>query len=141
MRMKILLWLLVGVMAIWVTGCVSTVDGRHKAGWPLGKDKIEGRYEKKPQEIWVAAKDVLKYLGTITGEDQERSVLEANVDTRTVWVKVEEVDPGKISRVVVQARKKGGTADLELASFIEKQIAVRLATGNLTPTAPGRRAY
>jgi hypothetical protein len=40
-------------------------------------------------------------------------------------VKVDEVEP-KISRVLTQARKKGGRSDIDLASEIDKQIALRL---------------
>jgi len=39
----------------------------------------------------------------------------------------------------VQARGKGGGADLQMAAFIDKQIAVRLTSGNLTPATPVKR--
>jgi hypothetical protein len=87
-------------------------------------------------EIWQAAKDVLSFNGKLYSEDVMRSTLEASVNTRTVWVKVEPADQ-QTTRVVVQARTKSGGTDLELASEIDKQIALRLATGNLSPaTAP-----
>jgi hypothetical protein len=131
------LTLCVAVMAL--SGCVDTLDGRHRAGVPFsGDDRVEGRYERTPLELWTAAKDVLKYQGTLLGEDNTRGVLEASVDERRIWVKVEEFD-SKVSRVLVQARTKGGLSDIEMAAFIDKQIAVRLASGNLTPAAPVRR--
>jgi hypothetical protein len=68
-----------------------------------------------------------------------RSTLEASVNTRTVWVKVEPADQ-QTTRVVVQARTKSGGTDLELASEIDKQIAIRLATGNLSPATPSRQS-
>lgn len=122
-----------------VTGCVNTVDGRTRGGIPFQKDRIEGRYERPPSDLLIAAKDVLKYHGTLTSEDAIRSSIQGNVDERQIWVMVEPVD-NKISRVVVQARKKSGFADLELAAYLEKEIAVRLATGNLNPASavPGR---
>jgi hypothetical protein len=86
-------------------------------------------------EIWKAAKDVLAFQGKLYSEDVMRSTLEASVNTRTVWVRVDPVDQ-KSTRVTVQARTKGGGSDIELASEIDKQIAIRLATGNLTPAAP-----
>lgn len=129
----------VSVVAVVVlSGCVETVDGRHRAGVPFASDRVEGRYERTPAELWTAAKDVLKHQGTLLGEDTLKNVLEASVDERRIWVKVEEFD-SKISRVIVQARTKSGAADMEMAAFIDKQIAVRLATGNLTPSAPVRR--
>lgn len=122
-----------GAALLGLTGCVETLDGRHRAGNPVGMDRVEGRYERTPADLWTAAKDVLKHQGALTSEDTLRNVLEANVDERRIWVRVEEFD-SKISRVLVQARTKGGRADMEMAAFIDKQIAVRLATGNLTPT-------
>jgi hypothetical protein len=42
----------------------------------------------------------------------------------------------QVTQVIVQARTKAGGADVELAGEIDKQIAIRLATGNLSPTPP-----
>ncbi|MBI4658096.1 MAG: hypothetical protein HY735_04460 [Verrucomicrobia bacterium] len=106
-------------------GCYSTLDGRMRMGTPMGKDTIEGRYQRSVDEIFKAAKDVLSFNGTLYGENTISKTLEAKIDTRTVWVAVDEVEP-KVSRVRVQARKKGGTSDVDLASEIEKQIALRL---------------
>ncbi len=127
------------VLGLGLTGCVETIDGRHRAGNPIGRDRVEGRYDRSPAELWAATKDVLKHQGTLVGEDTLKNVIEANVDQRLVWVKVEEFDT-KTTRIYVQARRKGGSADMEMAAFIDKQIAVRLATGNLTPATPGTPA-
>ena len=102
------------------------------------RDQVDGRYDRTPAELWAAAKDVLKHQGTLLSEDTLKNVLEASVDERRVWVKVEEFDT-KTSRIIVQARGKAGGADMEMAAFIDKQIAVRLASGNLTPATPVKR--
>jgi hypothetical protein len=39
----------------------------------------------------------------------------------------------RVTKVTVQVRTKGGVADVALAAEIDKQIAIRLVTGNLTP--------
>ena len=136
MKLKIVAPLCALALAFVVSGCMTSVDGRQHAGVPFVKDKLESRYERSPMEIWQAAKDVLSFNGKLYSEDVMRSTLEASVNTRTVWVKVEPADQ-QTTRVVVQARTKGGGTDLELASEIDKQIALRLATGNLSPaTAP-----
>ena len=96
-----------------------------KVGVPLAKDTIESRYERSVDQIFEAAKDVLKLNGTLYGENTISKTLEAKIDTRTVRVAVDEVEP-KVSRVRVQARRKSGTADIALASEIDKQIALRL---------------
>lgn len=138
MKLKWILSLALGAMALGLSGCVENLDGRHQAGMPFVKDRVEGRYERSPAELWTAAKDVLKYQGTLLSEDTLKNVLEASVDERKIWIKVEEFDT-KTSRVLVQARTKGGGADMEMAAFIDKQIAVRLASGNLTPATPVKR--
>lgn len=137
MKMKWVLLLGIFASGFFLTGCVGSLDGRQHVGMPLIKDRIESRYKRPATEIWTAAKDVLKYNGALYSEDLLKSTLEGAVNERTVWVKVEELDP-QVTRVIVQTRTKGGMSDLELAGEIDKQIAVRLATGNLTP---GTTAY
>lgn len=112
-------------MATLLTGCVGTVDGRSKAGVPWVKDTIESRYERPVDQIFAAAKEVLKFNGTLYGENTINKTLEAKINTTTVFIRVDEVDP-KVSRVLVQARAKGGGGDIATASEIDKQIALRL---------------
>lgn len=83
-------------------------------------------------EVWAASEDVLNYNGRVYSKDVLKSTMEANVNQRTIWVKIQPVDD-KITLVTVQARTKWGSADVNLAAEIDKQIALRLATGNLTP--------
>ncbi|MEO7299860.1 MAG: hypothetical protein ABI042_14935 [Verrucomicrobiota bacterium] len=110
-----------------LTGCVSTVDGHKKMGIPMVKDKIESRYQRPIPQLITAAMEVLKRNGTVVSNDTINNTVTAKVDTRTVWVKVSEVDPN-ISGVIVQARTAGGVADVALASDIDKQIALHLAS-------------
>jgi hypothetical protein len=119
-----------------LVGCVSTLDGRHQVGVPFVKDRVEGRYERPVLDCWTAAKDVLNSNGRIYSEDHLKSTLEASVNERTVWVRVEPLDQ-KVTRVIVQAR---GGGSIDLASEIKSQIAIRLATGNLTPGSAGTPA-
>jgi hypothetical protein len=109
------------------SGCYSTVEGSHKAGMPFSTDKIESRYERPADQVFNAAKDVLAFNGTMTGENTIAKTLSAKVDNNTVWVKVEEVEPG-ITKVVTQSRGKGGGGKVRIASEIDKQIALQLQT-------------
>ena len=118
-----------------ITGCVNTVDGKSQIGVPLMKDKNVARYERSSSQVWAAAKDVLIFNGKLIHEDVLQNVLEAQVDTRTVWMQVDGSDP-KVTRLIVQVRTKGGGTDSALASELDKQVAVRLASGNFTPAAP-----
>ena len=139
MKLKRIFLLTLALAVFGLSGCVETLDNRHRATWnPIAKDRVEGRYDRSPAEIWTAAKDVLKHQGTLVGEDTLKNVLEASVDERRIWVKVEEFDT-RTTRVLVQAQTKSLLPDMEMAAFIDKQIAIRLATGNLTPTAPVKR--
>ena len=135
MKLKLISLCALALFACVLSGCVNTVDGRQSVGIPFIKDKKEALYTRSPMEIWNAAKDVLSFNGRLYGEDVMQSTLEASVNTRTVWVKVEPVD-ASTTRVIVQARTKGGGSDVDLASDIDKQIALRLQSGNLTPANP-----
>lgn len=110
-----------------LVGCVSTVDGRSRPGMPMAMDIKESSYERPVDQIFTAAKEVLKYNGTLVSENRVNNSLEAKIDTRTVWVAVEEIEP-KVSRVRVQARTKGGRGDMDLAAEIDKQIYGKLIT-------------
>lgn len=115
----------VTILAALTGGCVKTIDGHVKAGVPLIKDKITSRYERPVTEIFPAAKEVLGLLGKLNREDTINKTLEAKINTRTVYVKVEEEDP-TITRVTTQVRTKAGVSDIDLASEVDKQIALRL---------------
>lgn len=108
-----------------LAGCVSTIDGRHQAAVPFVKDTITSRYERPVEPIFAAAKKVLADMGTLYGENTITKTLEAKIDTRTVWVRIEEADP-KVSKVTVQVRTSGGGSDIDLASEVDKRIALQL---------------
>jgi PBP1b-binding outer membrane lipoprotein LpoB len=115
------------------TGCVSTVDGRREYGNPLIKDKIVRVYERPVLQCWAAAKDVLGANGVIFSEDVMQSTVSARVDTKTVRVKCEPIED-KMTRITTQVRTKACNSDIDLAGEIDKQIALRLATGQLPAT-------
>jgi len=106
-------------------GCYNSVDGRTRTGKPFVKDRIESRYERPLDQIFEAAREVLAFNGTLTGENRIANSLEARIDNNTVWVKLDDVEPN-ICRVMVQARKSGGGGNVALASEIDKQIALQL---------------
>jgi hypothetical protein len=114
------------VLALNLTGCVSTVDGRSKAGVPWLKDKIESKYEFSVKQVTDAARAAIKAAnGILISEDIVINTLTAKVDTRTVYVKITEID-NKVTQVLTQVRTKGGGRDVELAAEIDKLIALQL---------------
>lgn len=120
------------VIAILAVGCIKTVSGNKTGAVPLVRDRIEGRYERPMQTVYQAAKEVLQFNGMVTAESTLASTntpalaLEGKVNQRSVWIRVEQVDP-KISAVIVQARTKWGGRDLDLVHELEKEIALKLA--------------
>ena len=122
---------ILAVTVLIAAGCVSTVNERTTPGMPFVKDKIQGRYERSVDEIFQAAKDVIKENGVLVNEsviyNQTNMVktVEGKVNQRNVWVRVQSVDP-KITDVTVQTRTQGGGSDIDLAHELEKQIALKL---------------
>ncbi len=115
------------------SGCISTVNDRSTAAVPFVKDQFEGRYERPVDQVYAAAAEVVKLNGAIDRESiispgpNQVKTIEAKVNGRSVWVRVEPVD-AKVTSVIVQVRTKGGGSDLELTQELQKQIAVKLAT-------------
>ncbi len=133
MNTKLLAWAVCG-LTVALSGCVSTIDGKQQAGVPWVNDKVEGRYERPFDQVWTATRDVLKQNGVLTVENVIGHTYEAKVDQRTVWVLVESVSPN-LTRLLIEVRTKGGGADRDLGAFLKEQVAVRLASGNFSPTA------
>src|SRR5262249_53445077 len=107
-----------------VFGGVRTAAGGTNKGVPFVKDKIQANYERPRDEVFQAAKDVIKFNGVLVHEsiqygqtnvvDNIAKVVEGKVNQRSVWVRVVQTDP-KISSVTVQTRTSGGAADIDLA--------------------------
>ena len=111
-------------------GCVRTVNERTTAGMPFIKDRIEGRYERSVDQVFQAGKDVIKDNGVLVREGtlystNEVKYLEGKVNQRSVWMRVEALDP-KITSIVVQTRTQGGGSDIDLAHELEKEVALKL---------------
>jgi hypothetical protein len=117
---------------ILVIGCVKTVNERHTAGVPWVKDTVTGHYERSLDQVFDAAKEVVKANGRLLNESvihAETNVVktaEGKINDRTVWVRVEAAEPN-VTGVSVQTRTPGGGSDINLAHEVEKQIALRLA--------------
>ena len=131
MKMKFFASVAGFALVAFVIGCVNTVNGRKTAAMPFVNDRLQGRYERSVDEVFTAAKEVVKFNGTLSDESTLYTstnavrVLEGRVNEKKVWVRVEEVDP-KVSCVTVQVRGKAGGKDINLTAELEKQIALKL---------------
>lgn len=123
-NVAVVLTLLTGLVIV-TPGCYQTMDNRSKMGVPFKKDKIGGQYERPVEQVQAGARKVLQFNGTVISDDIVNRVIVGKVDTRTVYVKLTEVEPS-LTQVTVQARTKGGGADVDLAAEIDKQIALQL---------------
>ncbi len=118
--------------AIVLTGCVKTVSDTHTFASTWGKDTISGRYNRTVDQVYRASVAVVQANGVLTKEyiphDNTNSVrqLEAKVNQRNVWIRVEAVD-ASTTQVDVQARGTWGGTDINLVHELEKEIALQLA--------------
>src|SRR5437588_12595835 len=102
---KSLLAIFIGAVLAGI-GCVSTVNERTSPGMPFIKDRVEGRYERTVPQVFEAAKEVVKENGVLVNEStlynrtNAVKTVEGKVNQRSVWVRVEEIDP-KITAVIV----------------------------------------
>jgi hypothetical protein len=133
--MNIKLLAIILCLAALDVGCIDTVSGRKTAGVPFVKDTIQARYERPMDQVFQAAKEVVEFNGTLVSEgtlhnqtnalNNVAKTIEGKINERTVWVRVEQVDP-QVTAVAVQTRTSGGGTDIDLASEIDKQIALKL---------------
>jgi hypothetical protein len=131
MKTKIFFGLGAVVTVLAVTGCVETVTNKEALGVPWVRDYFEGQYERSVDQVFDAAKTVLNRAGTLVSEStlhgQTNTVktLEAKVNQRNVYVRVQSVTP-TVTALAVQARHPAGASDTPLAHQLEKEMALAL---------------
>ena len=117
------------------TGCINTVSGTKTPAIWLGRDSMQGRYERPMDQVYQAAIAAIKVDGTLITEyiphDTTNATLSfyGKVNERNVWVRVEAIDP-KTTEVTVQARSTIGNTDLDVAHEVEKEIALQLQSAH-----------
>jgi len=131
MKMKSILLVAILVLVGLSVGCYQKVTGGYRPGMPLVKDRVEGRYERPLDEVFEAAKEVIKFNGillnesVVHGQTNVVKTLEGRVGQRRVYIRVEQLEPN-LTAIQVQARTAGGGRDIDLAHELEKQTALRL---------------
>jgi hypothetical protein len=95
------------------------------------KDKVEALYPRPPDEVFTAAKAVIREMGVLNNEGilhEETNHIkhaEGRINERKVWVRVEAAAAGATA-LTVQARTMAGAGDIELAAQVDKNIALKL---------------
>lgn len=129
--MKKMLFAVLAGAALAATGCRSTVADTNTFASTWSQDTISGRYNRTMDQVYHAAVQVVANNGVLLreyitpGTNVIRS-LEGKVNQKTVWIRVEPVD-SRTTQVDVQARASWGVSDVDLASELDKQIALQLA--------------
>src|SRR5436305_162561 len=133
MKTKIFAAFAAAAILLGFSACVSTVTDQHTPGVPLLKDSFANRYERTVDQAFEAAKAVIGNSGVLNSEsilhNQTNLVktLEGKINQRSVWVRVEGIDP-KVTSVTVQTRTPGGAPDMDLAHQVATEIGIKLAT-------------
>lgn len=127
MKYKFLLALVLSCATMVFTGCVQTETGHVTPGMPLLTDTKISRYQRSMTQVSQATEAVLNRMGKLVSHDVVNNSYEAKVNQRSVYVHLEPVDNGSITQVSVQART-GLASDIQMASEIDKQIALQLAS-------------
>src|SRR5436190_9055523 len=131
--MKTNLLVAVAAAVLLVAGCVDTVSGGKKAGFPWIRDAVENRYERSVDQAFDAAKEVVKANGVLNTESILHSetnavkTVEGKINQRDVWVRVESLNP-QVTSVKVQVRTQAGGSDINLAHEVSSQITAKLAS-------------
>jgi hypothetical protein len=129
--MKTKIFLLVSAVALSALAVACKTVNDTNTWYPPFSDKARARYERSVDQVYDAAKAVLSYQGTVSrettllGGTNAVRCLQGKVNQRTVWIRVEAVDP-TVTAVTVQARTKAGGTDQTLTHELDKQIALKL---------------
>jgi hypothetical protein len=129
MKMKFFAVLAGAVIA--ATGCVKTVSDTRSMAITWSKDSVTGRYNRSMDQVYHASMQVVVNNGVLVkefitpGTNIVRS-LEAKINQRNVWIRVQAVD-SSTTQVDVQARSSWGVSDVDLSHELEKEIALQLA--------------
>ena len=117
-------------------GCASAGGGKKTAAVPFVKDKIEAQYPRPMAQVYQAALEVIQFNGTVANQSLAKGTnaatnntvktIEGRINQRTVWIRVEPIEPS-VTVLTVQTRAPGGGSDLDLAAMIDKQIMLKLA--------------
>jgi hypothetical protein len=119
-----------GVLIV-ATGCISTVSGTKTPALTWSKDHVQERYQRSVDQVYQASVAVIQNNGVLITEfiphDATNTVraLQAKVNQRNVWIRVQAVDPN-ITEVSVQSRSPSGVSDIDLASQLVTDIALQL---------------
>lgn len=114
-----------------LVGCVHTVTENKPGQLPAYRDRLEVRYQKPVDVVFEAAKRALTSYGNITAEGKvftgtnEVRVVEGLINARSIYMRLEQIDP-QVTSAIIQVRTKLGGTDLRIAKDLVQRIPVEL---------------
>jgi len=118
-------------MALGLTGCVHTVTENRPGQLPAYRDRLEVRYQKPLDVVFEASKRALTSFGNITAEGKvyattnEVRIVEGMVNGRSIYMRVEQIDP-VVTSAIVQVRTSMGGTDLRIAKNLVQRMAIEM---------------
>jgi len=104
--MQKLKFLIALICCLLISGCVPLIIGGIGVlgGYAISRDTVAAEISKDEADIWQAAKDVVSKMGVIKKIDNEIKVLEANIYSSSVVVRIDKLTE-ETNRLRVKARK------------------------------------
>lgn len=117
-------------LCLLASGCVPLIIGGVGVlgGYAISRDTIAAESSRSIEDIWQAAKDVVPVMGIVKSTDDETKVLEANIYSSVVIVRVEKLTDAT-NRIKVKARKFM-MPNIGLAEKVFVKIMQRLEPGS-----------
>ena len=105
-RAKVTFFITMIVCYLTCSGCIYIVAGTVGAlgGYAVSKDTMEGITEKTFSSVWDGSLKVLSILGDVVSEDKKKGVIEAEIDSSSAKVTIEELAINVV-RLRVSSRK------------------------------------
>ena len=105
-RKTIIPFIMMLVLCAVFSGCIYIVAGTVGAlgGYAISKDTMEGITERSYSNIWDTSLKVLSIMGNVISEDKKKGIIEAEIDSSSAKVFMEELAP-KVVRLTVTSRK------------------------------------
>lgn len=98
--------ILIFIVGLLISGCVPLIIGGVGilGGYAISRDTVAIEMSRDEEDIWRAAKEVVSKLGIIETADDDIKVLEANIYSSSVVIRVERLTDAT-NRLRVKARK------------------------------------
>jgi len=99
--------IIIAAILAFLSGCAPLIIGGAVGvlgGYAVSRDTIQGETDADYERLWDSTMAVIKMRGTVTAEDELKGMLNANVDSSKVWIRLIRLTQST-TRLKVSARK------------------------------------